>query len=76
MAPKLRRSPLYLILLQAFAAPAFAEEAPADVVNVVIFGQGNTRQVQDVSKRPGAGFTWQQPTESPGKTTWRQLPIC
>lgn len=51
MAPKLRRSPLYLILLQAFAAPAFAEDAPADVINVVIFGQGNTRQVQDVSKK-------------------------
>ncbi|WP_423681242.1 TonB-dependent receptor [Undibacterium sp. WLHG33] len=51
MAPKLRRSPLYLILLQAFATPVFADEAPADIVNVVIFGQGNTRQVQDVSKK-------------------------
>jgi hypothetical protein len=76
MAPKLRRSPLYLILLQAFAAPAFAEEAPADIVNVVIFGQGNTRQVQDVSKKIWHSHYQAQPTESPRQTAWRQLPIC
>jgi len=56
-----RRTPIYLVLMQAFAAPAFAAAvatpdptpvaAPvADTTTVTIVGEGKTRQVQDITK--------------------------
>ena len=61
MANHFRRTPIYLVLMQAFAAPAFAEAvatpdptpvaAPAaDTTTVTIVGEGKTRQVQDITK--------------------------
>lgn len=45
-----RYTPLYLILLQAFASNAFAQDTQNEPINVTIFGQGKTRQVQDITK--------------------------
>ena len=63
MANHFRRTPIYLVLMQAFAAPAFAEAvatpeptpvaapvAAAEATTVTIVGEGKTRQVQDITK--------------------------
>jgi len=60
VANHFRRTPIYLVLMQAFAAPAFAEAVatpdPTPVATasaattVTIVGEGKTRQVQDITK--------------------------
>lgn len=50
MSKNLRFSPLYLVLLQAFSTAALAQQSTEETATVVVFGQGNTRQVQDVNK--------------------------
>ena len=44
-----RCKPIYLLIAQAIAFSAQAEEAPAALDTITIFGQGQTRQVQNIT---------------------------